>query len=105
MPDFAASSSWQLVKDGVVVTKETVRTVLRAMADDDAFLETIMQTQSQLSALDSSTTCRLADSAGAEQHSPAHSEEAEAKVEWVKAATSVKTIPLCHIRSQIGCIL
>ena len=88
-----------------MVTKETVRTVLRAMADDDAFLETIMQTQSQLSALDSSTTCRLADSAGAEQHSPAHSEEAEAKVEWVKAATSVKTIPLCHIRSQIGCIL
>ncbi|CAE7796785.1 unnamed protein product [Symbiodinium sp. CCMP2456] len=29
--------------DGVVVTKETVRSVLRAMADDDAFLETIMQ--------------------------------------------------------------
>ena len=38
-----AASSRQLLKDGVVVTKETVRSVLRAMADDDAFLETIMQ--------------------------------------------------------------
>ena len=38
-----AASSRQLIKDGVVVTKETVRSVLRAMADDDAFLETIMQ--------------------------------------------------------------